>query len=322
MEKSIARRCLGPPVSLLHKFQLFSPLCPLRSHWCLPLSSFAYPEGDPFLSSPLVNSEALSTHLLAFPPRLQFPATVFMVTSSICPYRGEQGSPSSSFRMALHHPGSFPVVLQLSYALLSCFHCSKNLTPGRPLLSNPTFVHPPSLWLCWPSARPKLYSSAARSVFPLPPTPFPSIIRCDCGLPRAGLRTLAALVLAWPRKSCTPLKESERSERASSGSKGSLGSPSHMQGLCSSFSSSSLHVHTLQDAIVSILPSHTSGLPHLIPSCPFRPIQSNLPSSLNKFMVSGDLDGELRALPCLPLPCGEVDKRQLSMGTPHSCDLS
>lgn len=320
MKKSIARRCLGPPVSLLHKFQLFSPLCPLRSHWCLPLSSFAYPEGDPFLSSPLVNSEALSTHLLSSS----------LAVSSHCLHGHIQHlSLSRRAREPLQFisngpPSSWllPVVLQLSYALLSCFQCSKNLTPGRPLLSNPTFVHPPSLWLCWPSARPKLYSSAARSVFPLPPTPFPSIIRCDCGLPRAGLRTLAALVLAWPRKSCTPLKESERSERASSGSKGSLGSPSHMQGLCSSFSSSSLHVHTLQDAIVSILPSHTSGLPHLIPSCPFRPVQSNLPSSLNKFMVSGDLDGELRALPCLPLPCGEVDKRQLSMGTPHSCDLS
>lgn len=69
-------------------------------------------------------------------------------------------SAEESLQFILNGPPS-PCSFLLSFPLLSCCHCPKNLTPGRPLLSNPTFVRPSPLWLCWPSARPKLCSPLA-----------------------------------------------------------------------------------------------------------------------------------------------------------------
>lgn len=94
-----------------------------------------------------------------FPPRLQFPARVFVVTSCMCPWRGVQRAPPSTCSFLL------------SYALLSCCHCSKYLTSRRPAPLRPLLCSPfiPSGFA---GPLPSL-GSAVHLVFPLPPTPFP-----------------------------------------------------------------------------------------------------------------------------------------------------
>lgn len=222
-----------------------------------------------------------------------------MVTSGSCPVHF--GCPSPAARSFLS-----------SYTWLSGCHCSEYLPSRRPLLCSP-FI--PSGFA---GPRPTL-GSVGHSVFSLCPTRpplFPGKGACQ----ELGLRTPAALVQAWPRESLTLLRKGQ-------GRDGLFlprpdwhalwGSSSHAEGLCDS--------SLLQPSCAHLTRSHWTCPPpppptpqvylHENPSCPFPPVQNSMPPLLNQLMVSGDLDGQLRALPCPPLPCGEVDRRQPSMGT-------
>lgn len=153
-------------------------------------------------------------------------------------------------------------------------------------------------------------------VFLLRPTPF-SLFPVNGACQELGLRTLAALVTAWPRESLTLLRKGQ-AEMASSChcQTGMLsGAPlSHTQGLCDS--------SLLQPSCADLTRSHWKHppppTPQVLPA--LKPILSSL-ASLAQLMTPGDLDGQLRTLPCPPLPCGGVDRtsnpaRGLKLGGP------
>lgn len=136
----------------------------------------------------------ISTHLLALSSSLAVPSQ--SLRGHILHVSLARGAESSSIYLLL------PVVLRIAQLLplLQVFDLKETCSPPTPPLFT---LHP--LWLCWPSAQPRLCGPLGVST---PAYPFP-IIRCECGLPRAGLRTLAALVQAWPRRSCTTVKNGQ-----------------------------------------------------------------------------------------------------------------